>query len=242
MKKLLFLMVLLGLMAPARSQEKAYDTLAIVVLDHMSAIIGDLTSCRFRLDVEQDLSDPDCERFTRHEFSTVWFSGPGRMLVETNGDKGHRGFWYNGRTLTWYSFSENNYVVIPAPSRTIDMIDSLNQTYGIDFPAADILSPTLSDDLIRHSDFISFQGRTMIGKQSCFQIVARSTDWTVQFWITDDLLFLPLKIMVAYHKDSQARRYEATFSDWELNPQLPDAIFEFAIPPGAHEVSILPRK
>lgn len=242
MKKLLFFLAILGLTAPARSQEKSYDTMAIVVLDHMSAIIGDLTSCRFRLAAEHDVSDPDCERVTNHEYSEVWFSGPGKMLVETWGDKGHRGFWYNGRTLTWYSFTENNYVVIDTPPRTIDMIDSLNEAYGIDFPAADFFYPTLSDDLILHSDFISYQGRTMVGDQPCFQIVARNKEMTVQLWVTDNLLFLPLKMMITYHTGTGNRRFETTFSDWQLNPQLPDAIFEFAIPPGAHEVSILPRK
>ena len=36
--------------------------------------------------------------------------------------------------------------------------------------------------------------------------------------------------------------YEAIFSDWQINPALPSAMFEFALPPGAHQVSILSRK
>ena len=242
MKKLLLFLIFSGMFAAAHSQEKSYDTMAIVVLDHMSAIIGDLTSCRFSLTAETDYNDPDLGTVTRHEQSDVSFSGPDKMLIDTRGDKGHRGYWYNGRTLTWYSFTENNYVVIKAPDRTIDMIDSINDTYGIVFPAADFFYPTFTDDLIDMSDNISFEGRKIVCGQSCYQIVATNSDMTVQIWVADNLMFLPLKMVITSYGNGETSRYEAVFSDWQINPGLPGAMFEFALPPGAHEVSILSRK
>jgi hypothetical protein len=242
MKKLLFCLIFLGFFLPARTQEKSYDTLAIVILDHMSAIIGDLSSCRFRLTAETDVNDPILGPVTTHEVSNVWFSGPSKMLMEIWGDKGHRAYWYNGHKLTWYSFTENNYVVIKAPGNTIPMIDSVNETYGIEFPAADFFYPTLTDDLIQNSDYISYNGRTRIDGQTCYQIVAMNADMTVQIWISDEVQFLPVKMVINYTGKSRNLRYEASFSDWQINPVLSDAMFEFAIPPGAHQVSILSRK
>jgi hypothetical protein len=242
MKKLLFCLLFLGLFTPGWSQEKKYDTIAIVILDHMSAIVGDLTSCRFRLEAETDLADPDAGVVTNHEMHDVSFTGPDRMLLESWGDKGHRGYWYNGSTLTWYSFTENNYVVIPAPARTIDMIDSVYETYGIDFPASDFFNPTLSDDLINLSDNITYQGKTTVNGRSCYQVAATSKDVSVQFWVSDDLRFLPLKMVLVYNGKSRIKRYEVLFTDWEVNPNLPAAIFEFAVPPGANQISILSRK
>ena len=242
MKKLLFCLIFLGLGLSSRSQVKSYDTMAIVILDHMSAIIGDFNSCSFKLSAESDISDPELGPVTAHEVSKIWFSGPDKMLIETWGEKGHRGYWYNGHTLTWYSFTENNYVVINVPNRTIAMIDSVNDTYGIDFPAADFFYPSFTDDLIGQSDNISYQGRTTIGDQTCFQVVAKNKAVTIQTWISDELLFLPLKMVINYNGKAPTQRYEASFSDWQINPGLPDAMFEFALPPGAHEVSILSRK
>lgn len=232
----------MGLSATGFSQAKAYDTLAIVVLDHMSSVIGDLTSCRFTLTTETDQTDPLLGSVTLHQVSNVWFSGPARLLIEAKGHKGHQGLWYNGETLTIYSFAENNYVVIPVPENTIAMIDSVNDIYGIDFPAADIFNPTLSDDLLQGSDELSFLGRKMIGDQSCFQVVARNSEMTVQIWVSDDVLFLPVKFVITYHRPFRETRYEANFSGWQINPSLPDALFEFSIPPNAHEISILPGK
>lgn len=242
MKKLLYSLVFLGLFTTARSQVKTYDTTAIVILDHMSAIIGNLTSCRFRLNIETDVTDPEFGTLTSHEINTVWISGPGKMLIDAIGNKGHRGFWYNGQTLTWYSFTENNYVIIPVPDNLIRMIDSVNDTYGIDFPAADFLNPSLSDDLIGISDNISYQGKDRIYDQSCYQIVAKNKEMNIQLWIADDLMFLPVKMVITCSGKASAQRYECTFSDWQVNPDLPAALFEFAVPPGASQVSILSRK
>ena len=242
MKKLLFGLIFLGLFASAHSQEKSYDTMAIVILNHMSAIVGDLSSCRFRLNVETDLSDPILGVITSHEVSDVSFNGPDKLLMDLLSDKGHQGYWYNGSTLTWYSYTENNYVVIRVPDRTIAMIDSVNDTYGIEFPAADFFYPLFTDDLIEHSDKISYTGNTLVNARNCYQIVAVNKEFTVQFWISDDALFLPLKMVVVYTGKLPVRRYEATFSDWQINPGLPDAMFEFAPPPGASRVEILSRK
>ncbi len=45
MKKLIYSLLFPGLFTAARFQEKSYDTTAIVILDHMSTMIGNLTSC-----------------------------------------------------------------------------------------------------------------------------------------------------------------------------------------------------
>ena len=242
MKKLLVCLLFLGLFTTARSQEKSYDTLAIVILDHMSAILGDLHSCRFSLAAESDLADPGLGVVTNHETSDISFDGPDKMQMHIMGDKGHRGYWYNGKTLTWFSFTENNYVVIGVPGSTVAMIDSVNDTYGIDFPAADFFYPTFTDDLIDQCDYIAYQGKTRLNDRNCFQIVATSKDFTAQFWISDEVMFLPIKMVITYKGKAAIQRYEASFSNWQINPDLPSAMFEFALPPGANQVAILSRK
>lgn len=93
MKKLLFCLIFLGFVFSAHSQEKSYDTMAIVVLDHMSALIGDLSSCQFRLHTESDQNVPGFGTVTSQEVSNVWFSGPDKLLVETWGQQGQRTFF-----------------------------------------------------------------------------------------------------------------------------------------------------
>ena len=62
----------------------------------------------------------------------------------------------------------------------------------------------------------------------------------VQYWISNDTYYLPKKYLIIY-KDKKNMQYEGTFSNWELNPDIPDAVFEFTSPPKAREIQILAK-
>lgn len=72
--------------------------------------------------------------------------------------------------------------------------------------------------------------------------MAINREMTIQIWVSDEVRCLPLKMVIVYNGELPVQRYETTFSDWQLNPNLPDGLFDFALPPGAHQVSILPSK
>jgi hypothetical protein len=163
------------------------------------------------------------------------------MHIDFTVDKGHRGFWYNGRIAIIYSFDENNYAVIEAPDNTIDMIDSIHEDYAIEFPAADFFYPTFTDDMLEVFDDIVFQGKRKLNDKECWLIVASNKDMNAQIWFSADAFTLPQRLVIVYKNDGN-RQYEATFTNWNLNPEIPAAIFDFLPPPQAREVSILPRK
>jgi hypothetical protein len=246
MKKTLICCIFLGMFAPVQSQSASYDTVAIMILDHMSNILGELSSCSFRLNTSTDISDPESGIITTYEISDASFYGPDKMLVKIKGGKGHRGYWYNGQKLIWYSFDENNFVVVDAPDNIVDMIDTIHSTYGFVFPAADFFYPSFTDDLINNSEYnsenIIYKGTTYLDGQECFHILARNTEMNVQFWIANNPMFLPVKFLINYANKTNVQRYEATFSNWQINPELPPTMFEFTPPPSAKQVSIVPRK
>lgn len=242
MKKLILALIVFGWIFPAHSQEKSYDTTAAVIFDHMSKILGELKSCSFDLKVARDTPDDECGMIAHHEISNISFYGPDKMLMNIRGSKGHRGYWYNGSQLVWYSYDENNYVALEVPDNTIDMIDTVYETYGIEFPAADFFYPGFTDDVIIDYDNIYYKGKTNIEGKDCFHIIAKNKEMVVQFWISDDALFLPYKMLINYYKNSNIGRYEATFYNWHINPELPLTMFEFNPPPLARLVSIVPKK
>jgi hypothetical protein len=219
-----------------------FDPIAIKILDRMSDIIGDLSSCRYTVNISKDLKDFDFGQITRDNTHEVYLVGPDKMLINSNGDNGHREYWYNGTVVTYYNFDENNYAEIQAPSNIIATIDTINLLYGIDFPASDFLYPTFTDDLMSSNDKISYAGKSEVDGEECFHIIADSKDMTAQFWISNDATMLPKKMVINYKSDSKVSRYEATFSSWQLNPVLPDAMFDFLPPASANNITMLPKK
>jgi hypothetical protein len=216
------------------------DTTAILVLDRMADMIGSLYSCSLDLDTRNDVNDPEhgtITRFTRHQ---VHFSGNDRMHVNSTGEMRHKGYWYNGWQVVYYDFTENNYGIVEAPSTTIATIDEVHHSYGIDFPAADFFYPTFTDDLIAQSDRIHYLGTAMVEGRECFRVVAHGKVQTVQLWVANDATFLPVRYIITDHAkgNTQSAGY---FTNWRINPDLPDQLFEFQPPPGAHRVRMMPR-
>ena len=242
MKKHPLLLFILIWSLSASAQETKYDTAAIFILDHMSDVIGDLSSCSYTLRTSvDDLSSEGLGLVTHFSTHEVMLEGPNKMQVNSNGDKGHRGYWYNGEQLAFYSYDENNYSILEAPSTILETIDTLHAWYGIDFPAADFFYPTFTDDLIGHSDKIVYLGKSMIEGKACFRILATNKETITQLWISDDALTLPYKLLIIYKGKENGGQYEATFTNWLINPELPFSVFEFLPPPEASEIEMLPK-
>jgi hypothetical protein len=223
------------------AQESNYDTTAILLLDRMGEVIGDLKSCSFSVSTSIDQAGGEIGLIKYFIVHQVYMSGPDKMLINSRGDKGHSGFWYNGKQLTYYSYSEHNYAIIEAASTIIATIDTINKTYGIEFPAADFFYPSFTDDLIEHNDQIKFIGKSNIEDINCFHISARNNDINTQIWISDDAFFLPVKLVISYNNTIPNTQYEATYSDWVLNPDLPNAVFEFTPPAGANKLRLIKK-
>ena len=240
MKKLVLIFIAMATTSLSWAQASRVDTVAVMIIDRMASVIGELTSCSFTLSSSVDIPDSEFGLLKQSGKDDVYLSGPDKMLIHFYGDKGHRGFWYNGTQVHYYWFDENNYAVIDAPGNTIDMIDNINHDYGIEFPAADFFSPTFTDDILALFDNIVFLGKKKLNDQECFHILAFNEDMSVQFWFANDAFNLPVRVIIIYKKEGN-KQYEASFSNWQLNPEFPVAIFEFLPPPLARKISIMPR-
>ena len=234
--------LILGAAAPAFPQSSTDDPKALTVLNRMADNIGALHSCSFRLDVSHDEWDADADMQVKlnnsHEVALV---GPDKMLVNSTGDAGHRGFWYDGKEAYSYWYGENNYGRVSAPSTIIEMIKDIHEDYGVDFPAADLLYPTFVDDLIAQSQRITFLKSVRIGQQDCFHIAAKGTDQDMELWISNDAATLPVKYLFRTREKGQVAEYQGAFSDWKMNPDLPVTLFRFTPPPGSREVRLVAR-
>jgi hypothetical protein len=239
-KKLLPVIFIFISVAQANAQSPKIDTVAVSILDHMSAVIGELNSCAVTIKANYDVSSKELGLVKHSDDQQLFLHGPNKLLVRSDGDKGTRYFSYNGKTLTHYSIDKNQYSQIQAPASIMDMIDSVNKIYGIDFPVADFFYPTFVDDILAESKNLSFLGITKVNDKECFHVAGTARDKTFQFWISDDAFYLPLKMVLVYTSKENSPQYEATLSNWQINPDLPDALFEFNAPPKAKKIKMIP--
>jgi hypothetical protein len=220
--KILFLIVVSFLLASCTSADKnQYDTRAVELLDLMSETIGDLSACSYTLH-DVTVTADGTELYNQ---SDVYMRGPDKMYIHRFGSKGERSTWYNGSTLAYYSFDKNTYATIDAPDNIIKTIEHVHDEYGYDFPAADFFYPDFTDDVLAAFDHLLFLGDVTLNGQESTSVVASNDKTTVQIWV-DKNSHLPLKLLIDA-KDSTTEFYQATFSNFRTNPDLPDLMFEF---------------
>ncbi|WP_157243503.1 DUF2092 domain-containing protein [Algoriphagus resistens] len=221
----------------AQAQKGKMDTTALMILDKMSGMFGDLSSVGFTSEISRDVAY--AEGFFIKEFSSskVKFVGPDKFSVRVSGEEKEDLYNYNGSQVIYYSFANNIYTVADAPNNLIETIDWLYQDFGVELTTADLFYPTFSKDFVEEMDYIEFLGVTHIKGDRVFHIGAANEHATIQLWIADDGYYLPRKTLITYLDGAQSYQHETDFSDWEVNNVYPEAMFEFLPPPGAKQIT-----
>lgn len=221
------------------AQQNQIDPAAVQILDKMSAVIGDMQSCSYSVSTSSDAEEYPHGMVKKLGSSDVYMTGPDKMLIHAYQNDHHKGFWYDGDSLAYYSFDENNYVKIQAPNTILATIDSLKETYEMDFPAADFFYPAFTDDVLDNFETLHYLGEDRMKDKSCFHIKAENKDMAVQIWIADDAFNLPQRLVIQYKNKPGMPQYEAQFENWKVNPELPESIYKFNPPAGARLIAIM---
>ena len=241
MKKTFLLLPLLFISFFGYAQEvKDIDSTAIFILDKMADVIGDLEAVSFDLDTSTDKLDANKNIVKHYTNSTISFSGSDKLRIRTEGTKGRNGFYYDGSYMSYYNYDENNYITLEAPGSTLEMIDEMHVDYDFQFPAVDFFYPSFTDDMMEQFTSIKFLGKKTIDDEECYHIMATNKDLNVQIWVTNNTYLLPKRFVIIY-KNKSNLQVESTFSNWLLNPNIPDAVFDFLAPPNARLISILKK-
>jgi hypothetical protein len=238
MNKKLFLIITICVLATQLKAQRI-DTVAVSILDEMSAMIGDMSSCSVTVKSNYDINSQHLGLIKHSNEEQVYLQGPDKLLIRSEGDKGSRSFYYNGKTLSYYSLDKNQFAQIETLPTIVSMIDTVNKMYGIDFPAADFLYPSFVDDILADAKSLVYLGITKVDGKECFHIAGVAEDKTFQFWISNDAFYLPVKMVIVYTKKEMNPQYEAVLSDWKINPVFPEALFEFKAPPKAKRIKLL---
>ncbi len=212
------------------------DSVAVYLLSESSNRLLSVQSCQFNANIVYDVWADDLGMVAHSSWEKVYMKFTDKMFISTIGDKGHRNLWYNGKNLNYYSFLNHQYATTPAPKTILQTMDTISKSIGIEFPAADFFYPSFVEDILTTGSNLIYLGITKVGSQDCFHIAGKSETASFQFWIANDESLLPVKMSIIYTSEKNQPRYEAIYSNWELNHDYSDAMFEFAVPPTATKV------
>ena len=163
---------------------------------------------------------------------------PNRLRAEIISDDRHQLLFYDGKSFTIYGQLVNYYATVPAPPTIGEVIDKLDEKYGIEMPLVDLFkwgSP--QSDFAKYITGAIDVGPSSIDGTSCEQYAFRQQGLDWQIWIQLGDFPLPRKLILTT-TDDDARPRHSQLLTWNLAPSFNDEAFTFDPPDGAQKIAI----
>lgn len=225
----------------AETPDRDIDPVAVLILNKMTSVIGDIEEACIDIEYLYDVRTGELGLVKHSQRATWCVKGSEKMVLDIDGDKGRRTFWYSGSQFAYYSWDNNQYAMLDISGNIIDVVDTISRMYGVEFPGVDVFYPTFAEDVVATSDRLTFLGQTEINGKECFHIAATTPELNWEVWVSKDLYFLPVKLLIRYVAAEGSPVYEFNYSNFDLKSGLPPAMFEFVPPPAAQRIAVKPR-
>lgn len=221
--------------------EPAIEIEAADAVRRMSHYLGSLSQFRFVTENVFDEIDDSGQKLQRARRFDIRMIRPSRIYGESAGDGGRNtAFWYDGETVTILQRLLNVYSQVEVPETVDEMLDFMNDRYGMAVPTADFLFSDVYQTLTGAADRGRVVGLSRVGDYVCHHLAFQQevVDW--QIWIDAGPTPLPRKFVVTYKQEDACPQFEARFLLWETAPDFPEQLFEFTASRDAQRIEMAP--
>jgi hypothetical protein len=219
--------------AELKAAEKASKTgpvigpRAEIFLKAMSDYMKSVKQFSFRGKISFDDILPTGQKIQYSAENQVAIRRPDRVYAEMQGDGGNKRFWYDGEKATLVDGRRGVYATVDdVPKELGALMDYLMEKYNFAPPLADLVYPDIYEALIDNVQFGIYVGLHDVEGIRCHHLafVSKYIDW--QIWIEDGLQMVPRKVVITYKALPESPQYEAILTDWDLNANFSDILFD----------------
>jgi hypothetical protein len=164
---------------------------------------------------------------------------PDKLRINGRGDLENQEFFYDGITLTMYNKDKNLYAIAPMPPTIDEALTKAYQDFDLQVALADLACSNAYELMINNVTGTLYVGQHQVQGVLCHHLAFDQDNLHWQIWIEAGDKPLPRKLLVTQKRLLGSPQWTAYLSDWNLSPQLPDNMFTFVPPPGAHQIEFL---
>lgn len=223
-----------------RAQESTVDPDAARILKRMTDYISGMQ--RFSLHTVTMLEEVlESGQKIQHDLSaTMVIQRPNKLQAKQTGFRFDQKFFYDGKTLTIYNEQDNYYASVAAPDNIDALLHFARDELDIVPPTGDIVFTNAFDLLTASVTSGWVVGKAVVDGVECDHLAFTGplVDW--QIWIADGERPLPYKYVLTTNDDPAYPEYIVLMSDWDVSPEVNDAMFEFTPPRDAKETELMP--
>ena len=238
----LFIFVMLSLSATFNPavQARDVDPAATEIFKRMTDYLAGLK--QFSVQTQNTLEDTldSGHRIDLDILASVTVSRPNKLRSERKGDLVDQVFYYDGKSLTLYSPSNNVYATEEAPGTYKEMFIHLYETLGFGVPVSDLIYPDAFELLMQDVTFATVVGKSFINGIKCDHLIFSRPGVDFQVWVTEGKKPLPSKYVVTDTANPGAMSVVTVMSNWNVEPEVKDVRFTFVPPQDVLEIEFLP--
>ena len=168
-------------------------------------------------------------------------SRPDNLRIEFERSNGEKGLvLFDGKEITVYQANENIYASTSKPGTLDDAIKYAVGDLKIRFPLAMMLLSTFPSELDSRVVSADYVEKTTIADVPCDHLAARTAQGVdFQVWVAQGDQPVPRRIVITYLGETGQPQFWADLADWNLAPDVSDALFAFTPPNGAERIQFL---
>jgi hypothetical protein len=242
--RVLSLMILMASVLVAQepnSTPSASEQRAMAVLKNMSEYLA--RAERFSVTIRDgyDAVQQSGQKIEYGAVRKVTVSRPDRLRFEFERSDGAKALViFNGKDITVYTPNKNVYATVSRPGTLDQAIKYALDDLKIQLPLAMMLLSTLPselDNLVVSADYVE---TTTVTDVPCDHVAARTSRGVdFQVWVAQGSEPLPRRVVITYKNEPGQPQFWAELSNWNLAPDVSDALFTFTPPSGADRIQFL---
>lgn len=218
----------------------AVDEDADKILRSMATYLEGVSSFSANADIDAEVIDLTGHKLQLSSRGSVLIERPGRMYLTREGGLVNVEVFFDGKIVTVNSKSLNVFAQFESPGTIDDALRTARFETGLDAPGADLLYADLYSGLIAGVTGGRHLGMAYVNGIESHHLAFRGPQVDWQIWIQAGDTPLPMKYIITSKWMTGAPQYSLRFRDWNLEPRIDAARFEFTAPNGAKKLDTIP--
>ncbi len=165
---------------------------------------------------------------------------PNRLRFDIDGDLNKDTIIFNNGTLSAVKGNEKVYAQITTPPTIDAMLETVRETYGLQFPGANLANSDLYGLLKKAADSGIYLGIHHVLDRECHHYAFSGLGIDFQLWIDATGDPMPRKAVMDYLNQPGQPTYTMVVDNIQLPESFPEDLFKFTAPAGAEKVEFRP--
>ena len=205
-------------------------------LDNLSALE------KFNVTTQNTLEDVinDSYRIDYETSSDLTIHRPDKVRIERYGLEMHQLFFFNGNQFTLHNPYHKVYATRSLKGSLEDMFHIARDTFGLRAPSSDLIYSNSFELLSQNIRVAEVIGKEMINEVMCDHLLFIRPNVSFQIWISESAPYLPYKYVVTDTSTPHLLSYSTLMTQWNLEPEMSDTMFEFSSTEDVHQIEFIP--